>query len=74
MAEDQDADQKTEQPTERRKQDAVEKGDVLQSRELGTALVVMAGAAWLALAGPWMRHCTHRCWKKTTSGAHATSC
>lgn len=54
MAEDQDADQKTEQPTERRKQDAVEKGDVLQSRELGTALVVMAGAGWIALAGPWM--------------------
>lgn len=54
MAEDNDADQKTEQPTERRKQQAVEKGDVLQSRELGTALVVMSGAAWIALGGPWM--------------------
>lgn len=54
MSEDADKDQKTEAPTERRKRDAVEKGDVLQSKDLGTALVVMAGAAWLALAGPWM--------------------
>ncbi|SNS85057.1 flagellar biosynthetic protein FlhB [Sphingomonas laterariae] len=49
-----DKDQKTEAPTEKRKREAVEKGDVLQSRELGTALVVLAGAAWLALAGPWL--------------------
>ena len=54
MAEEADSDQKTEQPTAKRKSEAVEKGDVLQSRELGTALVVMAGAAWLALAGPWL--------------------
>ncbi len=45
-------DQKTEAPTEKRRRDAAEKGDVLQSKELGTALVVLAGAAWLALAGP----------------------
>ena len=49
-----DKDQKTEDPTEKRKRDSAEKGDVLQSKELGTALVVMAGAAWLAMAGPWM--------------------
>jgi flagellar biosynthetic protein FlhB len=54
MAEDADSDQKTEQPTAKRRSEAVEKGDVLQSRELGTALVVLAGAGWLALAGPWM--------------------
>jgi len=54
MAEDADSDQKTEQPTAKRRSEAAEKGDVLQSRELGTALVVMAGAGWLALAGPWM--------------------
>lgn len=54
MSEEADKDQKTEAPTEKRKREAVEKGDVLQSRELGTALVVLAGAAWLALAGPWM--------------------
>jgi flagellar biosynthesis protein FlhB len=44
-------DQKTEAPTEKRKHDASQKGDVLQSRELGTALVIVAGAAWLALSG-----------------------
>lgn len=54
MSEEADKDEKTEQPTAKRKQDAVQKGDVLQSRELGTALVVLAGAAWIALAGPWM--------------------
>lgn len=47
-----DKDQKTEAPTDKRRREAAEKGDVLQSRELGTALVVLAGAAWLALAGP----------------------
>ncbi len=46
--------EKTEDPTAKRKADAVEKGDVLQSKELGTAMVVLGGAAWIALAGPWM--------------------
>lgn len=45
---------KTEAPTAKRRKDAAEKGDVLQSKELGTALVVMSGAAWCMLAGPWM--------------------
>jgi flagellar biosynthetic protein FlhB len=49
-----DQDQKTEAPTPKRRRDAAEKGDVLQSRELGTALVVLVGAAWIALAGPMM--------------------
>jgi flagellar biosynthesis protein FlhB len=53
MADTPDRDEKTEAPTPRRKQKAVEQGDVLQSRELGTALVILSGAAWLALAGPW---------------------
>src|SRR3954471_16989654 len=44
-------DQKTEAPTDKRRREAAEKGDVLQSKELGTALVMVAGAAWLALAG-----------------------
>ena len=52
MSEEPEKDQKTEAPTDKRRRDAAEKGDVLQSRELGTALVVLAGAAWLALAGP----------------------
>ncbi len=50
----QDQDQKTEAPTPKRRRDAAEKGDVLQSRELGTALVVLVGAAWIAFAGPMM--------------------
>ena len=54
MAEDADSDQKTEQPTAKRQSEATKTGDVLQSRELGTALVVMVGAGWIALAGPWM--------------------
>jgi flagellar biosynthetic protein FlhB len=49
-----DRDEKTEEPTAQRRRKAAEQGDVLQSRELGTALVVLAGAGWLALAGPWM--------------------
>ncbi|WP_419827951.1 EscU/YscU/HrcU family type III secretion system export apparatus switch protein [Sphingomonas sp.] len=44
--------EKSEAPTAKRRKDAVEKGDVLQSKELGTAMVVLAGAAWLAIGGP----------------------
>lgn len=47
-------DQKTEAPTDKRLREASDKGDILQSRELGTAAVMAAGALWLALAGPWM--------------------
>lgn len=47
-------DQKTEAPTPKRRQDAARKGDVLQSRELGTALVLASGALWLLVAGHWM--------------------
>ena len=54
MSEEKDQDQKTEAPTPKRVSDAVKNGDVLQSRELGTALVVLIGAAWIALAGPMM--------------------
>src|SRR3546814_14750033 len=34
--------------------EAREKGNVLRSRELATALVMMSGAVYLALAGAWM--------------------
>ncbi|HEY0327191.1 MAG TPA: flagellar type III secretion system protein FlhB [Allosphingosinicella sp.] len=51
---DQDQSQKTELPTPKKLRDAAEKGDVLASRELGTALVVTVGAAWIAFAGPAM--------------------
>ena len=44
--------EKTEKPTPKKLQDAAKKGDILQSRELGTALVVMAGIGCLAVIGP----------------------
>lgn len=53
MAEQQQGD-KTEAPTPKKLRDAATKGDVLQSRELGIALVTFVGAGWLALAGPAM--------------------
>jgi flagellar biosynthetic protein FlhB len=52
MADGPDKDEKTEAPTPKRQREAAEKGDVLQSKELGTALIVLAGAIWLAMAGP----------------------
>jgi flagellar biosynthetic protein FlhB len=54
VAETPESGERTEAPTPKRKQNAVEEGDVLQSRELGTALVVLVGAVWIALAGPMM--------------------
>ena len=51
MADTPEKDQKTEAPTDKRRREAEKKGDVLQSKELATALVVVAGAAWLALVG-----------------------
>lgn len=53
MADTADRDQRTEAPTQKRRADAAQKGDVLQSRELGTALVMLGGAGWLMFAGPW---------------------
>jgi len=52
MAEDADKDQKTEDPTDKKKRDAVGEGDVLQSRELAAALVISMGAVWLFAMGP----------------------
>lgn len=53
MSEAPDRDQKTESPTPKKLSDAKRDGDVLQSRELGTALIMVVGAAWLMMAGPW---------------------
>ncbi len=41
-------------PTEKRLKDAVKNGDILRSVDLGTAVAVLIGAAWLQFAGPWM--------------------
>jgi flagellar biosynthetic protein FlhB len=54
MAEQSDKDQKTEQPTPKKRADAVREGDVLMSRELATALMMLAGAGWLFAAGGWL--------------------
>ena len=43
---------KTESPTQKRLDKAREDGDILKSKELGAALVILAGCAWLALLGP----------------------
>ncbi|WP_347304353.1 flagellar type III secretion system protein FlhB [Croceibacterium sp. TMG7-5b_MA50] len=48
------AGEKTFAPTEKRLRDAANKGDVLRSRELATAGVILLAAAWLAFAGPWL--------------------
>jgi flagellar biosynthetic protein FlhB len=46
--------EKTFAPTEKRRKDAAERGDVIRPRELGTAISVMGGAAWLQFSGPWL--------------------
>ena len=46
--------EKTLAPSEKRLKDAARDGDVLRSRELGTAATVIAGAAFLRFAGPWL--------------------
>ncbi|MGJ3648410.1 EscU/YscU/HrcU family type III secretion system export apparatus switch protein [Sphingomonas sp. GlSt437] len=43
---------KTEAPSQKRKDDAFKDGDILRSREFATALVVLAGCGWLSLFGP----------------------
>ncbi|MBB3359430.1 MULTISPECIES: flagellar biosynthesis protein FlhB [unclassified Novosphingobium] len=54
MAESEGSGEKTFAPTEKRKRDAAQNGDVLRSRELGTAAGIFTGIAWLWLAGPWL--------------------
>ncbi|MBB3034005.1 EscU/YscU/HrcU family type III secretion system export apparatus switch protein [Alteriqipengyuania lutimaris] len=48
------AGEKTYAPTEKRLRDAANKGDVLRSKDLGTAVVMLVGAGWLAFGGPWL--------------------
>lgn len=45
------AGEKTEAPTPKKLRDAAKKGDVLASRELAVALVMVAGVGWLAVGG-----------------------
>jgi flagellar biosynthetic protein FlhB len=46
-------DQKTEQPTAKKLSDSKGEGDVLMSRELATALMMLAAAGWIIAAGGW---------------------
>jgi flagellar biosynthetic protein FlhB len=48
------AGEKTFAPSAKRKRDAALKGDVLRSKELSTAAIMLLGAGWLTLAGPWL--------------------
>ncbi|MBY8824433.1 EscU/YscU/HrcU family type III secretion system export apparatus switch protein [Sphingomonas colocasiae] len=41
-------------PSQKRLRDAAKNGDVVRSRELATAVVVLAGVAWLWFADDWM--------------------
>ncbi|MEK6638610.1 MAG: flagellar type III secretion system protein FlhB [Pseudomonadota bacterium] len=52
MADRPDRDQKTEAASAKKLSDAAKEGNILQSKELATAIVMLAGATWFALAGP----------------------
>ncbi|WP_296611963.1 flagellar biosynthesis protein FlhB [Sphingomonas sp.] len=45
---------KTEAPTAKRRKDAIDRGEILKSREFATALIVLAGCGWIAMLGPQM--------------------
>jgi flagellar biosynthetic protein FlhB len=47
-------------PSEKRKRDAAQRGDVIRPRELAIAATVAIGAAWLLLAGPWLLDLSER--------------
>jgi flagellar biosynthetic protein FlhB len=44
--------EKTEAPTAKRRRKAVEEGQLLKSKDFGTALVVLIGCIWMAFFGP----------------------
>lgn len=50
----QPAGEKSFEATPKRKKDAAQKGDVLRSKEVATAVATIAGMAWLGAAGPWL--------------------
>ncbi|MEE4152918.1 MAG: EscU/YscU/HrcU family type III secretion system export apparatus switch protein [Erythrobacter sp.] len=49
-----EAGEKTFEPTAKKKRDAAKKGDVLRSKELGTAAALATGIAMLSALGPWL--------------------
>lgn len=48
------AGEKTFAPSQKKLSDAAKKGDVFRSQDLGTAVAMLIGAAWLHFAGPWV--------------------
>lgn len=54
MSREQTAGEKTFAPTDKRKREAAQNGDVLRSKELATAAAMLVGGAWLLWAGGWM--------------------
>src|SRR3546814_13042844 len=54
MAESSGGGEKTEKPTAKKLKDAEENGDINQSRDLATALVLIAGIGCSAVTGPSM--------------------
>lgn len=52
--ENEDGQERTEQPTEKRRREAKEKGQIPRSRELNTTLVMLAAAAALMMLGDFM--------------------
>ncbi|WP_353226621.1 flagellar type III secretion system protein FlhB [Novosphingobium sp.] len=51
-----DGGEKTFAPTAKRRREAIERGDVLRSKEMIVATGTAVGVAWLILAGPWVMH------------------
>ena len=51
MAENESGAEKSEEPTEKRKQDSRKKGEIARSRELNTLAVVLAGTGGLLMFG-----------------------
>ena len=46
------AGEKTEAPTPKRKRKAVEEGQLLKSKDFGTAIVILIGCVWMSFLGP----------------------
>lgn len=58
MAESESGQDKTEEPTEKRRREAREKGQLPRSRELNTLAILMAGAGGLLIYGAtWRAPC-----------------
>lgn len=46
------AGEKSQAPTPKRKEKALEQGDLLKSRDFGAALIILLGCGWMVLLGP----------------------